>query len=65
MDLTFLCRLRIDDSQGSSLAGIAEQIQESLELDGLEVLSVQPWSKHSQDSLDELSPQPQDSILAF
>jgi len=53
MDSTFLCRLTLPDDSPGTLAGIAEQIQESLEMDGLDVVSVQPWSRQS---LEQASP---------
>lgn len=52
MDSTFLCRLQLPDDEPGTLAGIAEQIKESLEMDGLEVVSVQPWSRQSTEPVD-------------
>jgi hypothetical protein len=52
MDSTFLCRLKLPDDEPGTLAGIAEQIKESLEMDGLEVLSVQPWSRQAAEPVD-------------
>ena len=56
MDSTFLCRLRIPDEEPGTLAGTAEQIRESLEMDGLDVVSVQPWSRQSIEPINAAPP---------
>lgn len=42
MEATYLVRVQLDDS---SLEGMREQIQESLEIDGVEVISVAAWQR--------------------
>ncbi len=53
MDATFLCRVKLPNDDPSTLAGIAEQITESLEMDGLEVQSVVPWERDGLSSFPE------------
>lgn len=58
MDATFLCRVRLN-SDSSSLAGEAEEMQAVLEENGYEVLSCLPWAREGDDSQAEfIAPRP-------
>jgi hypothetical protein len=44
MTRTFLVTLEVPDNEPSSLDGMAEDIADSLNLDGFPIESVRPWS---------------------
>lgn len=59
MNSTFLVTLSTPSTDQSTLLGLAEQVQESLEEDGLDVQSVVPWAHPSQGEASILSAKPE------
>jgi hypothetical protein len=55
MTATFLVAVELDPS--ADFAGIAEDIKESLEIDGIAVSSVRPWGRDEPQSLPMMQQQ--------
>jgi len=69
MQRTFLVTVELTQTDEGTLAGIAEDIMESCQTDGVPVISVRPWSSPSAESLfgsdttEGLAPSPLTQIV--